>query len=279
MTGQPLQIQTPRRPRGGLADVAGALPMSWGDGGWNWGVQVTPSCLLDRTVWGCASTGLKPNNGIEPSVNFDPTTFAVAVNCGPNGEQSPIGDIARQLAVDGLERWYWSDLAVVLSEGEVGAAVPNPSLRSEMQPYTGFVPATPECIMRVISGLLQQQGDCYDADVVFHVNRMFLPYFVSQQIVLWDEGRGVWHMGPYDFSFDSYPNLGSAAIEGADPTLTDGTEAWIYMTPRPLAATAPEQAFSSTRVRQNLYQVAAEVPGIVVFNPCCVWAGKALVGC
>lgn len=279
MTGQPLQIQTPRRPRGGLADVAGNLPMSWGADGWNWGVQATPTCSMDRTVWGCASTGEKPENSVQDADNFDPTTFAVTVGCGPNGERSPIGDIARQLATDGLERWYWSDLAVVLANGEVGAAVPNPSLQSAMNPYVGFNPAAPDCIMRVLSGLLEQQGELYDADVVFHVNRMFLPYFIEDTLVEWDPVRGVWHMGPYDFSFDSYPNLGSAAIELASPTLTDGSEAWIYMSPRPLAATAPEQAFESKRVRQNAYIVAAEVPGIVVFNTCGVWAGKALVGC
>lgn len=274
----PLQIQPQKPLRGGLQGVVSPMPLTEEE--WRTGVQLTPVCGLEPFVWGCASEDEKPVADIEDYSEFSSTMIGVEVQCGPNGPNSPIGDIARRIARQGLERTRWSRLAQVLSDGVVGGGsvggwAVNPSLQSEALTPSGFDPDNPAGIAPTLQGLLDGLCACWQGDIVFHVPASYLPQFVRQYIVEWDSARGVWTMGPYDFSFDCYPNLGPEAVEDVTPTAQDGSEFWIYATSRPLAAFSREMAFDARGVDRNNYLVEALRGAIVAFDPCCAFAAKA----
>lgn len=283
----PLQIRPQKPIRGGLESVATPLPMTEED--WRTGVQIQTVCGLEPFVWGCASVTdpedpdtWKPVADILPYSEFSSTMIGLEVACGPNGPNSPIGDIAKRIAQEGLERVRFSRLAQVLANGDVGGGATagfgtNPSLQEDSSNPDGFVLATPAGILTTIQGLLDAVTDCWQTDVVFHVPLSFLPHFLDNHLVEWDAERGVWHMGPYEFSFDLYPNLGSAADELATPTATDGSEVWIYVTSRPLYAFSREMTIAARKQRLNEYVVEALRGAIIVFDPCCAMGAKAQV--
>lgn len=276
----PLQIQPQIPPIGGLASVAAPLPLTEPE--WRTGVQLTSLCGLEPFVWGCSSSDDKPVYATGDTVEFQSTTIGVEVACGPNGPNSPIGDIARKSAVEGLKRSEWQRLAIVLSDGVVGGGSvgsfgSNPSFQSEAVLAPNLDVTDPRGLVATVTDVLGVLCECYQSDTVLHVPAKFLPYFLAETLVEFDVSSGTYKLGVFDVSFDCYLNLGTPAAEILQPTATDGSEVWVYASTRPMIAMDRVVTVGSTQVQQNEYLYEASRGAIAVFDPCCLFASKALL--
>jgi hypothetical protein len=303
----PLPIQ-PRPPmRGGLDSVATALPLSEDE--WRAGVYVTHTDDSDVIVWDAScrvrgyEQGANIGNGDTPpeqtekpaatpplEVEFAPTMIVSQSQCHVGGSQSVIGDIIQANAQQALDRMQWRVMAQVLhgatpvrSAADHGD-VQNPSLSGMASPVTGdpqypagFNPATPGDIKGTLQGLLDLVCECYHSDPVFHIPRSFMAYFLNDGIITWDESAGVFRFGPHLVSFDCYSNIGNDDIEAVSPTLTDGSEVWIWTSARPMVAFGSEDVITNLERRQNSYQALVERPAILAFDTSCFGAAKATI--
>lgn len=293
----PLPIQ-PRPPiRGGLDSVMASLPLDESE--WRVGVSVTSEDDGGLGVWdatGCVdggydlatldavdekpSTGPLPDNGI-----FYPTILTKRVTCNIGGTQTVIGDIITQSAQSSFARTQYRSLAKVLhgyAPVFSPAGDPNPNLSGmngadEPTYPDGFDAGAPGGIYGTLEGLLDLVCGCFNSDPVFHIPRQFMAQFTKDGVIRWDESAGVFRFGPHLVSFDCYPNRGSEAVEFATPTATDGSEAWIWTSTRPMVEVAGEVLVTQMERRQNGYDALVERPAIVVFDNHCFGAAKAVV--
>lgn len=287
----PLKIQQRPQIRGGLLSVSAPLPTD----DWRLGVEVRQSPDDGVFTWQpCASAGQlmdgsevlddKPVSDVGAGLRFFPQYAEKIVQCGPGATQTTIGDIARETARGSLDRAYGKVLAGTLhgllatygpTTGETGTSLATPGVTTYPD---GFDPNAPGNLRGTMQGLLDQSCDCFNSDPVFHIPRSFMPYFLPDGLVRWDEGTGTFRFGPHLVSFDCYPNIAPVvADELASPTAGDGSEVWIFTTTQPLVATADMDDVSVLTREQNLYRAKVERASIVAFDATCAGAAKATV--
>lgn len=274
-----LNIQPRTRLRGGLEQAALPLPPEVADD-WRGGIDVPVVYTdLDHSfMWptGCIPDDVtmddKPrsDSGME-TVTFKPFVVGGTAKCGPL-DRSAVGDVTKQMARMQLEKHRWPQVASMLFTGDDGRGERiNPTLGDE--PWVTYQPAgmdveNPNEIIPTIAGMLETACLCVDGDSAFYVPLGYMPYFVKELDLRWDEQQGLYFYGDIPFVFDcSIPNQTVGGVE-ADPD--DGTVVWVKLGPRPYVAFAPEQELDVRVVRQNERWVVAEQPAIVVFNAYCV---------
>lgn len=300
----PLRILDHRPLRGGLDSVALEMPV--GEGEWKQGVFVQPPARDVVLVWNasCNPVGYEPNanqlsdppswleekleGGIPDGFEFAPTFIVAQATCNVGGTVTSIGDLVQQAAVQSLEREKWRTLAAVLhgaapvfTSDNLGG-VPNPSLTGAggaAQPTqpTYPNPPSPVSLKAAMEALLRSICACTKGDLTFHVPVAFLPYFLVDGFVKFDEAANKYKFGSHEVSFDCYPNEGNYAVEQSNPTATDGSEVWIWATGPIYAAFGTDITVRGLDRRQNKASFLAEVPAIVVYDPTCVYAVKATV--
>lgn len=259
-----------------------AVPGSVED--WRGGIDYTPSCGTDPFIWGCQRDGSgdvdseKPQGDLSEAVFFDSVTIGVQYTCNPSAKTlSPIGDLVSDSARYAYQRFRWQRLARVLVDGQVNAfTLINPSFQSVAQVPAGLDVDNPSGIVTTIQAMLElSQCTSWDAQRVLHVPQQYLPHFLNQYLVEWDNDAGVYKMGQHLVSFDCYPNVGPQP--DLDPGADDGSTFWMYMSDAPMAAFDSEVIEAATHVRMNRYTASAESGAIIAFNPCGVVASKAIV--
>lgn len=302
----PLKIQASPPLRGGLDAVASPLPMSEDE--WRVGIEVTPPARNSVHLWdatGCADVGYeldaaagagapaelteKTENGVASGFKFYPTGIVAQVECHVSGTQSAIGDIILENAQADLDRMQWRALEAVL-HGAAPVMGPagerNPSLanydddgvgQSAPTLPDGFDPTAPGDLKGSLQGLLDGICACSKGDLTLHVPVSFLPYFLVDGAVRWNEDTGRYTYGSHTVSFGCYPNRGPQDTEAASPTADDGTEVWIYSTGPVYYAFGDTDTVQEVVRRQNKAIALVERPAIVAFDPVCVYAVKAKV--
>ena len=302
----PLKLQPPRTLRGGLASVSDDLSALMPASEWRTGVQYTTKCSTDSFIWGCEGganesldTGEFDTEKTETAtaaphdVDFYPGMIGSTTECMVAGRQTVIGDLVRQSAEQSLDRVRYSTLAQILYYGNVGRTDRNASLQGDATVPDGFDPSAPSGIKQTLQGLLDATSRCWDQQLVFHVPAQYLPYFLADALVEFDQSAGVYRMGAHLVSFDTYVNLGPNALIGGsggfdpeedDPALdprlasADGSDFWIYATSTPLIGLdAVDVQSSILDPRLNKYRVVAEQGAIILFDPCCAIGAKAAV--
>lgn len=302
-----LPLQKPMPIVGGLASVTtrlsslGYRPDQWqGDG-----IEWTPQCDQNLGVWGCATLQNDPleekvANSTSPSEVFNSALIYAQANCLGIDRVSPLGDMAQQMAINALEAHKWSQLARVLHEGDVQHPDgPNPSLQSMAEVPVGYTHANivdPPGLASGVQSLLETVCGCNSADVVLHVPMQYAPQFMKNYLVEWEEPKnsdgmdsadqtdGKWMLGPYEVSFDCYPNVGPVSVESIPGYVAgdripdaDGSEVWIYLSSRPLGDFGDDYQVDSEFVRTNSRLNEAAQFGVIAVDPCCVVAVKASV--
>lgn len=257
------------RLRGGILSAARPLPAALDD--WRQGVNFNTACVnTDETrLWYCTD----PEDAVDkvaddvgaPAV-FNPFLVYSERDCSTWMDPDQLEELARI----GLDRTLSTGVALQLQTDAVGNG--NPSLNSEAIDIT---PVTPVDIVNTISGLLTAAScSCGLPNPVFHAPLRSLPFFIERQIVEWDNSRGLWHMGPYDFSFDCYSETGPDDVT-TDP---DGSEVWLYVSGSVEWAIGPADTVrrpESIVVRTNEALSLIEHLSIVRFDTCCVYAARA----
>lgn len=290
----PLPIQPPRLLRGGLASVAVDVPLPVEE--WRTGVIWTTQCEVDSFVWGCDSAERGGGGQVKPAAalgadepEFYPGVIGARTTCDIAGSRTIIGDRVRTIAEQMLDRTRYGQLAQILADGDVGrdaAGVPdrNPSVVYDGQVPANFNNNSPSTLRGTMQGLMDAACTCWDQQLVFHVPRPYLAQFLHERLVVWDEADGVYRMGDHLVSFDCYPNIGpdqdfaGNAQPDQNVPAADGSEVWIWATSRPMIGLDEVMDdYSHRDVRQNSYDVVAEQGAIVMVDPCCIYAAKAVV--
>lgn len=274
----PLPIQSRPPIRGGLGSVAQPLPMAESE--WRGGVLVTPETVGTMFRWGCQTIGEKPLNSVPAAALYQPTSVGIVYECGPGAGQLPLGPIGQQIAVERFRRQRWSEVASLLQDGITdGPEAGNNFSFEDATLAPGFDPAAEGDIAGTLQGLLDTVCSCFGTDPVFHVPRPYMAQMLKTDLVVWDEASETFRFGPHMVSFDCYSNIGPAAVEGgANPTLTDGSEFWIWASSQPMVAWSdgPETVTSiAVRRNENLVRVEQEV--IAVIDSGCLYAARARV--
>lgn len=293
---KPLPIQARPPLRGGIDAVATEGPLAGVD--WRQGVIITPTTNDGVGVWNadCRDIGYSidgeqfPDNekpaGLLPNpYEFAPFIIESHVECNVGGTKTVIGDIIKQNAVISLETMTPRVIAKVLQGTIPVHTAPdrldlaNPTLNNPAVLPSGFNPMAPGNLKGTLQGLLDQVCGCAAGEMTFHVPESFLPYFLINGVVSWDEGSGTYRFGAHAVSFDCYPNQGPPDVELASPTLTDGTECWIWISNPIWVATAPLEDWTVQHIhtRTNTASAIVERAAIVAFDPSCTAAAKAKV--
>lgn len=291
-TPLPMQSQPPIV--GGLSSVSVAMPegVNWRDG-----VIVANTAIGETFAWSQCAGGylagevqpqdLKPVNGVGDYKRFGTAWIGTIAECHVAGTQTPIGDVIRQTAEETLSRKVWTELAQIFHGGvanggntaltvdEDGNYVANPALVNTMQLATGFVNNDTHDLLDAITYLLGDVCGCFATDPVLHVPRRFMGHFLTNGLVTFDPSSGIFYLGPHRVSFDCYPNAGTGAMEGANPTVQDGSEVWIYATLPPVVGLGEEDYVSVLTHRQNNVKARVERAAIIAFDTTCVKAVKA----
>lgn len=285
-----LPLQTSERLRGGLESVArppvGRDGQVVSESEWRGGVGFTPlhGHSDQGFVWpvGCAATpaltGGKPTEDpIGPMEEFQPLVVGAISSCLPG--RTVFGDLQRAQALEVLERVKYGKLSEALLTGGTGASnESNPGLLATATMPAGFDAANPNTVRLTMQGLLNGVCDAGGSDWVFHAPIQALPTIKEALGLTWNGERGVWTYGPFDWSFDCYPNVGPASVEGTNPTATDGSEWWIWLTRRPMIAWSDStQVVEATKALENERKVLAEQVALLVFDTGAVYGAKAAV--
>jgi hypothetical protein len=282
----PLPIQ-PRPPiRGGLASVA--APLGIPESEWRVGVEVRSTPDGGVFMWDTCGPGgtnidtgnaivEKPVSPVGVGAPFFPVTIEKVVECGPGATQTAIGDIARETARGSLDRQVYKVLARVfqgLLPNLSADGVPGGGINQYVSTPPGFDSNNPKDLRGTLQELLYSVCDCSNSDPIFHVPRAWMPHFIAQDLVEWDELTGKFWFGPHEVSFDCYFNRDPT---GSYATAVDGSEVWIFATARPMVAVSAEDDVRVLERRQNTYTALVERHAIIAFDPTCVRMSKASV--
>jgi hypothetical protein len=281
----PLNIEARPAIRGGLASVAGQLPSGTD---WRNGVEITTTPDDGVFTWdtcegeaydisGTPIVGDKPVSSVGAGLKFFPVTAEKIVECGPGATRTTIGDIARETARGSLDRQIHKVLARAL-QGIIPTFGDNSQIGASIATLAtvpaGFDPDNPGNLAGTLQGLLDSVCDCSSSDPVFHVPRAWMPQFIAQDLVTWNEALGVFMHGPHEVSFDCYVNEDPT---GTYETLTDGSEVWIFATAKPMIEISEADDVTVLTHRQNNYKAMVERQAIIAFDPTCVIMAKARV--
>lgn len=290
-----LPIQTSERMRGGLESVARPLlgmdgqPLA--EAQWRGGVMLTPGSQDAGFVWpvSCTATpelrvdedlfddGKPAETGVSDGIVFDPLVVGAMSACLPG--RTVFGDLQRAMATSTLERIRFSKLAEALFTGGMGASdESNPSLLAvNGATPAGFDATSPSRIRPTMAGLLNAVCGYSGSDWVFHAPIQMLAHVKNELGLVWNDTRGVWTWGPFDWSFDCYPNSGPTEVEDVTPTEVDGTTFWVWMTRRPMVAWSDDvTVLEATKHLENHRKVLAEQVAIIVVDTTAVLAAKVL---
>ena len=248
-------IQTGEQP-GGLLSVARPLP----DGSdWKGGITFTPSCIDSIGTWACATAGEKEPSVKGDPVRFDPFLIYSAAKC----DGAPVIDDLRELVRGKLERESGSELArnLVIKNDDVEDGLGFTDAATDITPGAGTT-----SLKNSLAGLLSHSAGC--GEIVLHAPRVALPYLLDIGLEVRD-GRYWYGMVPV--SVDDYPPLG-----GVD---TDPNEAWLYLSGPIEYEMAPigEAEFNHYTGRLNEALLVGERLAVLRFDPCCVYAIRALL--
>jgi len=258
------------RLRGGILSAAQPLPAAYDS--WRQGVSFNSTCVDTENprLWYCVDPTPVPGDKVADSVGtpvvFEPFMVYSERDCSTWISPSELEELARI----GLDRTLSQGVALQLQTNAVGSS--SPSLNSvaiDITPVSGPVDVT-----NTLSGLIGNATcTCGLTEIIVHAPLRSLPFFVERELVEWDEARGLWHMGPYAFSFDCYSEVGPDDVE----TDADGSEAWLYVT-GPVEWSIGEAEVvgrpHSIVPRTNEALSLIEHLSIVRFDTCCVYAAR-----
>lgn len=237
-----------------------------------------PTCIPQAPV-GCAMvTDVQGSGGLDAvadkladnvgaPVTFEPFMVYSERDCSTWMPPDELEGLARI----GLDRTLSQGVALQLQTNPLGTS--SPSLNSVA---TDITPVVPTDVENTLSGLLSITCECGLPEIVLHAPLRSLPFLIERHLVEWDEGRGVWHMGPYTFSFDCYSETGPGGVD----TAADGSEVWIYATGPVEWSIGPAEVVGrpeSISVRTNDALSLIEHLSIVRFDTCCVYAARAII--
>lgn len=266
------------RLRGGILSAARPLPSG---AEWRQGLTFNPVCLTgDDRLWFCTdvvdpegeeSQPVKNLDAVTAPVVFDPFLAYAESECSTWISRDDLLALARQ----GFDRTLSAGFAAQLQSNPLSAqGNQSPSLNSVGTEIAGSGTAD---ISNTLSALISNAiCDCRQTDLLIHAPIRALPFFVERELVEWDDSRSIWHMGPYDFSFDCYSETGPDDVD----TAVDGSEVWLYVTGPVEYAVGPEVVPTlehSLTARTNDQLALVEHLAALRFDTCCVLAARARV--
>lgn len=275
------KLAAPYQRRGGLADNVGALGAPLAE--WREGVQWTSQCDVSQFVWGCGRYAGEPKPTAAPGDTdlFSPSIFGSSAQCDVAGSISLIGNRQKQIAIQGLQKTRWAQMASLLQTGETGVGTagadnPNPSFYDNATVLASQNYDTPSSITATLEGLLDDECARW-SEPILHVPNQFRQFFIEQYLVEYDSSTGRYAIGDLRVSFDCYQNRGPVAADVRDAP-EDGSAFWMYLSSVPQVEWDSNiQQYDYTEVQLNRYTAVAEQGGIVVFDPCSVVAALANV--
>lgn len=250
---------------GGIIASSRVLPASFDE--WRQGINFNTSCNPNGTgLTGC----INPDDPFDKTISqlgdvaeFEPFLAYSGRECSTWVTSQELLDAASQ----GLEATISHAFATQLQTGQIGS---NPSLNSSA---TDITPVSPVDIVNTFSGLVQAICACGINDITFHINLRAIPFLVERHIVTWDSISGNWKHGPYNVSADCYGSVGPDDSEEAE----DGSEVWVYVTGPVEFAVGDLVQTEGLDVAVNGKSELVERLGILRFDPCCVYAAKAVL--
>jgi len=303
---QPVPAINVPAPSASLLTVARPLP----DGtDWRSGIAWSSACLLDTHNWpycpdaATLTAGKTLAPGAGPLVATDPFVVYTGVEC--DWVEGPLGDDLSTLCsgMNDAHLAYGISQALWMGVGLPSVADPNyglpPTLRRTAQDVSIGGVATE--LNDVVGALLQHYEACTTGDggAVIHLPTVMLPGALGGTgggaRVCWPEGnfyRGpagsVVSAGPgYPHGHTPQGPLGAGPLVSGTPPneVYQGnafSEVWVYVSgPVEYAVgttemVPPDDAQRRVPTRLNRYDVVAERSAIVRFDPCCVFAAKAI---
>jgi hypothetical protein len=246
---------------GGLLSVARRLPAG---SDWRGGITFTPQCGTTSGRWSCTTAGEKDVSDKPDPQRFDPFLIHSGARCSG----APVMDDLQELVRGELTRASsgWMAEELVLSDPDVGN-LDLSTAATDITPLDGLDPA-PTSLKNSIAGLLSAASECGAGEVMLHVPIVTLVYLIDLGLE-WRDGH--YWLGAIPVSVDKYPPLGGVAI--------DDSEAWLYLT-RPVEfeiTPIGEIEFNHFTGRLNEAVLVGERLAVLRFDPCCVYAIRAVV--
>lgn len=256
--------------RGGILSAARPLPADYNT--WKQGVNFNTACIQqsdenNRTQRECVENDDAPDKLIDTVggvAEFDPFLVYAGVECSTWLER---GD---------LEKLTQIGFDARLSQA-VALELQTSTTSERLNDATVIMGDSIADVTNTLSGLIGTMAcTCYQNDILIHAPVRALPFFIEHRLVQWDNARGLWHMGPIDFSFDCYSEVGPGDDDGED----DGSTVWLYATGPVEYAIGPAVTVGRPDglvIGTNEELSLIEHLAIVRFDPCCTYAAKALV--
>lgn len=263
------------RLRGGILSAARSLPAPYSE--WRQGVTFNPLCNDVQGLNEVCPAGEGPLTkeilGVSAPVEFLPFVLLSGRECSTWMPGSELLDQARMSLEMGISRSF----AQQLESDPLGAS--GRSLYTDATDITG---ATLANMTATLTGLLGAVCECGKFDLTIHVPLYAIPTLIESQTITWDDsGTGRWMYGPWVVSADCYEGLGVATPSGANPSPGPADpaacEAWVYITGPVEVAIGDLEVIADVDERTNGQIQLVERLGILRYDPCCVYAAKALV--